>query len=383
MARAQGETRIPLFDIRIEEEDAEAVAEVLRSGWLSAGPRTEAFEREFAAHLGCAHVIALSSGTAALHLACLAAGVGEGDEVIVPSHTFVATVNAVLYCGATPVFADIVGPHDLNVDPDRVESALTERTRAVIPVHYAGYPVAIERLVELCESRGLALIEDAAHAPSATVGDRKLGSFGLAGCFSFFSNKVLCCGEGGAFATDSAELAERVRLLRSQGMTATTMDRHLGRAMEYDVVEAGFNYKIDDPRAALLGSRLVRLDAEIQRRRELVRRYRELLADVPDVVVPWEESDVAGSSCYMMAVAVADDGRRDEVRRTLQDRHGVQTTIYPAVHELETYRRRLPSVSLPHTELVARTMFSIPLFPHMSERTQDEVVAALRDAVGR
>lgn len=256
MGGAQGETRIPLFDIRIEQQDAEAVAEVLRSGWLSMGPRTEAFEREFAEHLGVEHVLALSSGTAALHLACIAAGVGKGDEVIVPSQTFVATVSAVLYTGATPVFADVVGPRDLNIDSDAVEAAITERTKAIIPVHYAGYPVAIERLAELCEARGLALIEDAAHAPSATVGDRKLGSFGLAGCFSFFSNKVLCCGEGGALSTDSAEVAERVRLLRSQGMTATTMDRHLGRAMEYDVAEAGFNYRIDDPRAALLSSRL-------------------------------------------------------------------------------------------------------------------------------
>jgi len=345
------------------------------------GPRTELFEREFADHLGVEHVLALSSGTAALHLACIAAGVGEGDEVIVPSQTFVATVNAVLYTGATPVFADIVGPHDLNIDPDAVEAAIGDRTKAVIPVHYAGYPVAIQRLAELCATRGLSLIEDAAHAPSATAGGRKLGSFGLAGCFSFFSNKVLCCGEGGALSTDSGEVAERVRRLRSQGMTATTMDRHRGKAMEYDVGEPGFNYRIDDPRSALLSSRLKRLDAEIERRRELVLRYRELLDGQPGVILPWGKSDVAGSSCYMMAVLI-EDGRRDEVRRTLQARHGVQTTIYPAVHELETYRRRLPGVSLPYSEQVAASMFSIPLFPHMSEQTQDEVVAALTDSIG-
>jgi len=381
LAGAQGETRIPLFDIRIEDEDTEAVAQVLRSGWLSMGPRTEAFEREFAEHLGIEHVVAVSSGTAALHLSCIAAGVGEGDEVIVPSQTFVATVNAVLYCGATPVFADIVGPDDLNIDPVGVEAAITERTKAVIPVHYAGYPVAIEEIAQLCEERGLALIEDAAHAPSATSGGRKLGTFGFSGCFSFFSNKVLCCGEGGALSTSDPVVAERVRLLRSQGMTATTIDRHRGVATEYDVVEAGFNYRLDDPRAALLSSRLRRLDAEIERRRELVMRYRELLGDVDGLSLPWTDADVPGSSCYMTAVII-EDGRRDEVRRALRDRHGVQTTVYPAVHELESYRRRLPGLSLPNSELVAASMFSIPLFPHMSEETQDQVVAALRDSVG-
>ena len=382
MGGAQGETRIPLFDIRIEQEDADAVEEVLRSGWLSMGPRTEQFEREFAEHLGVEHVVALSSGTAALHLACIAAGIGKGDEVIVPSQTFVATVNAVLYVGATPVFADIVGPHDLNIDPAAVEAAITDRTKGVIPVHYAGYPVAIEELSRLCEERGLALIEDAAHAPSATSGGQKLGTFGMAGCFSFFSNKVLCCGEGGALSTHDPEVAERVRRLRSQGMTATTIDRHRGIATEYDVLESGFNYRIDDPRTALLSSRLRRLDDEIERRRELVLRYRELLGDVDGISLPWTDDDVPGSSCYMMAVII-EDGRRTEVRRRFRDEHGVQTTVYPAVHELESYRRRIPGLSLPNSELVAASMFSIPLFPHMSEETQDEVVAALRESVAR
>jgi dTDP-4-amino-4,6-dideoxygalactose transaminase len=377
---AQGGTRIPVFDIRIESEDAEAFAGVLRSGSLSMGARTEAFEREFAEHLGAAHVVALSSCTAALHLACVAAGVGEGDEVIVPSQTFVATVNAVLYSGATPVFADIVGPGDLNIDPDAVEAAITERTRAVLPVHYAGYPVAIERISALCEERGLALIEDSAHAPSATAAGRMLGTFGLAGCFSFFSNKILSCGEGGALATDDAEVAERGRRLRSEGMTEAPVERDGGVASEYDVAEAGFNYRLDEPRSALLSSRLRRLDAEVERRRELVLRYRELLGGIEGVSLPWEDADVASSSCYLMAVII-EGGRRNEVRRALRDRHGVQTTVFPAVHEFEVYRRRFPGLSLPHTEYVAASMFSLPLFSHMSEETQDQVAAALRDSL--
>ncbi|MGH2961626.1 MAG: DegT/DnrJ/EryC1/StrS family aminotransferase [Solirubrobacterales bacterium] len=377
----QAALEIPVFDIRIEPEDLRAVEETLRSGWLSAGPRTEEFESAFAEHLGARHVLAVSSGTAALHLACLGAGVGPGDEVIVPSQTFVATANAVAYCGGDPVFADIAGPQDLNLDPSAVEAAITERTKAVIVVHYAGYAADVRALTELCEKHGLTLIEDAAHAPSATSAGRKLGTFGLAGCFSFFSNKVMPCGEGGALSTDSDEVAEQARLLRSQAMTATTRDRHLGRAMAYDVVGLGFNYRLDDPRGALLGSRLARLDADIDRRRELVHRYRGLLAEVEGLIVPYRDEEVDTSSCYMMGILTADPERRDPVRRALRDEHGIQTTIYPAVHELSVYRRRYPDLVLPNSERVARSLFSIPLFPHMDDATQDRVVGALREVV--
>src|SRR4051794_31689243 len=195
---------IPLFDVRLRDEHVQAVADTLRSGWLTMGPRTQEFERAYAERLGARHAVAVSSCTAALHLAYLAAGVGPGDEVIVPAITFVATAAAARYCGATPVLADVVGQHDLGVDPDDVATRITERTKAVCAVHYAGYAANLGRLRGLCEERGIALIEDAAHSPSATpVGEsRKLGTHGLAGAFSFFSNKVLSCGEGGLLATD-------------------------------------------------------------------------------------------------------------------------------------------------------------------------------------
>src|SRR3954470_20909557 len=189
---------VPLYDLRLEPEDIRAVMEVLESGWLTMGPRTAAFEAAFAEHLGVRHAVALSSGTAALHLAYLGAGVGPGDEVVVPAMTFAATAAAVRHCGGVPVAADIVGPHDLGVDPADVEAALTERTRAVCVMHYGGYPAAAEALRELCAARGLALIEDAAHAPSArSATGAMIGTLGLASAFSFFSNKVLSCGEGG------------------------------------------------------------------------------------------------------------------------------------------------------------------------------------------
>src|SRR4051812_42921034 len=170
---------IPLFDLRLDPEDIEAVMEVLRSGWLTMGPRTAEFEEAFAAHLGTRHAVAVSSCTAALHLTYLAAGVGPGDEVIVPAMTFAATAAAAIYCGATPVFADILGPHDLSLDPDDVERRITPRTKAVGVVHFAGYPAPVERLAELCEAHGLALIEDAAHSPDAHVNGKMLGTWGL------------------------------------------------------------------------------------------------------------------------------------------------------------------------------------------------------------
>jgi dTDP-4-amino-4,6-dideoxygalactose transaminase len=377
-----GVPQIPVFDVRVGDEELEAVAATLRSGWLSAGPQTEAFEQEFAEHLGSKHVLALSSCTAALHLACIAAGIEPGDEVIVPSLTFVATANAVRYCGAKPVFCDIVGGvgNDLNMDTQAVEALITERTKAVIPVHWAGYPVEISDLAELCERRGLTLIEDAAHAPWAHYGSRQLGTYGLAGCFSFFPNKVLGVGEGGALCTDSDEIAERVRRLRSQGMTATTMDRHRGTAMSYDVVEVGFNYRFDDLRAAIIRPRFARLGAEIERRRELIGRYRELLDDAEGLGIAYRGNDETRSSCYLMGILV-DPAARQPVRDRLRDEHGVQTTVYPATHELGGYVREFGAVSLPKTEAAAASLFSIPLYPHMEPELLDQVAAAVRESV--
>ena len=373
---------VPFYDLRLEPEDIRAVMDVLESGWLTLGPRTLEFEAAFASHLGARHAVALSSCTAALHLAYLAAGVGPGDEVIVPAMTFAATAAAVIYCGGTPVFADIAGPHDFGLDPDDVERRITPRTKAVCAVHFAGYPAAVDRLRALCDAHGLVLIEDAAHAPSADLGGRKLGTWGRAGVFSFFSNKILSCGEGGLLATDDDDVAALARSLRSHGMTSGTWSRETRETDSYDVVGLGFNYRLDEPRSALLLSRLARLEPEIQRRRELTRAYRAKLADVSHVLVPYDDAGVERSSCYVMPILVEDDGRRDAVRRRLRDDHGIQTSVfYPAVHEFSAYRSRFGEQRLPQTERVARTEITIPLFAHLDEPTQDRVVGALRKAL--
>ncbi len=345
---------IPLFDLRISEEDLEAVAAVLRSGRLRAGEQVEAFEREFAVHLGVRHAIAVSSGTAALHLAYLAAGIGPGDEVIVPAITFAASAAAVIYCGGEPVFADVSGPHDIGVDPDDVASRITERTKAICAVHYGGYPADVERLSAL----GPAIIEDAAHSPDASRAGRMAGAWGLASCFSFFSNKVLAVGEGGLVATNDDAVAERVRAERS----------------------GAFNLRIDEPRAALLRSRMTRMAADVAARRELTHRYRSLLRDVPGVVVPYRDDEVDQSSCYVMPIVLSDAERQRPVRTELREKHGIQTSLlYPAVHEFTAYRDR--GYSLPRAERYARSQVTLPLFGFMTHEQQDRVVSALAEAL--
>jgi dTDP-4-amino-4,6-dideoxygalactose transaminase len=325
--------------------------------------------------------VALSSCTAALHLAYLAAGVGPGDEVIVPATTFVATAAAARYCGATPVLADVTGQHDLGLDPEQVRRLLGPRTKAVCAVHYGGYPAAVAELRGLCDEHGIALIEDAAHSPSATtVGDaRKLGTYGLAGTFSFFSNKILSCGEGGLLATDDDDVAELARSRRSHAMTSGTWDRHQGHSLGYDVVGLGFNYRIDEPRAALLSARLPALEADIAERRRLTMRYRATLAGL-ELDIPFADEQVGVSSCYVMPVFVRDAALRDPLRRLLQERHGVQTTVlYPSIASFSAYGG--DSSALPRAARAAATQVTLPLYPHLGDERLDRVAGAVASAM--
>ena len=373
--------RYPLSTLPMPEQDVEAVIECLEQGWLTMGPRTQAFEAALAHELAAQHVVCVSSGTAALHLSCLAAGLGPGDEAIVPSMTFVATVAAARYCGAEPVFCDVLSPREPNLDPEEVARRITPRTKAVIAVHFCGYPADVASLRALCDEHGLALVEDAAQAIGAQVDEdgRRAGTVGHLGCLSFFSKKQLCVGEGGAVLSGDEELAARVRSLRSHAMTSVTWDRHRGYSQSYDVVDVGFNFRIDEPRAALGLSRLPRLAQEIEERRRVARGYRVRLAGLPGLELPWSDRAVARASHFAFPVLVADVSARDRAREALS-RAGVQTTWYPAVHLFTDYRERGGARALPATEEVAERHFCLPLSPALQAADLDAICAEVRAA---
>ena len=374
--------RVPLTDIAMPEQDVEAVLDCLRSGWLTMGPRTKAFEEALARYVGTPHVATVSSGTAALHLACQAAGLGPGDEVIVPAITFVASASACRYVGAEPVLCDVRGAHDFNVDVEDVARRITSRTRAVIAVHFCGYPADVAALRALCDEHGLILIEDCAQAIGAHVdaSGRQVGTVGELGCFSFFSKKQLCVGEGGMVSTADEALDASVRLFRSHAMTSSTWDRHRGHDPAYDVVDIGFNFRLDEPRAALGLSRLQRLDEDIAARRAIVRAYRERLAEVPGVELAFDEQAVERASHFAFPVLLADRNTRDRFREELKA-NGIQTTWYPALHTFTEYQRFAPADGLPAATEVADRHCALPLSSTMNATDVDVVVDAVHSAL--
>jgi dTDP-4-amino-4,6-dideoxygalactose transaminase len=370
--------KVPLADVVVPEDDIDAVAEVYRSGWLSMGPQTEALERDFERFTGARHALAVANGTAALHLICTAAGIGAGDEVVVPSLTFVATVNAVAYTGATPVFADVVSVTEPWLDPDAVAAVMSGRTRAIMTMAYGGHPGHTEELATIARERGIALLEDAAHAAGTRVGGRHLGTFGLGGAFSFFSNKNLAVGEGGMVVTDDDEAAARMRLLRSHGMTTLTWDRHRGHASGYDVVDLGFNYRIDEPRAALAARRLQRLDAENALRGRLDARYRELLAGLHGLTPALAPVRDAQLAHHLFTVVLDEDVDRAGFRDALAT-GGIQTSVhYPPAHRFSIYAG---AAELPVTDDYAARTVTLPMFATMTRGQQDQVVDAIRAAL--
>ena len=373
---------MPLADVLVDDELRAVVDEVVDSGWWSMGPKVEEFEAAFAEFTRTKHAFGVANGTAALHLALLAAGCGPGDEVILPSLNFVAAANAIGHTGATPVFCDIVGPDDLNLDPADVEAAVTTSTKAVLLLHYGGYPCDVAAVRALAEERGLIVIEDAAHAPGASWHGEPCGSLGRVGCLSFFSNKNLPIGEGGMIVTDDDEIAQSLRLLRSHGMTTLTWERHRGHAASYDVVERGFNYRLDELRAAIGHYQLRRLPDENARRRELTTRYRERLHGANGISIPFGELDEHSVSAHHLAVALLSDGKRDDVRAALADRR-IQTSVhYPPIHLFTYYAELGARRPLPRTEAVAERVVTLPLYGHMTDEQSDLVVDALLETVG-
>ncbi len=377
--------KIPLADLDLGDEEIEAVCAVLRSRWLTMGPRTAEFEAAFATRHRVAHAVALSSGTAALHLSFAALGVSRGDEVILPALTFVATANPLLTLGATPVFADIVSLDEPTLDPDHVARLINAKTRAIVAVHYAGYPCRVRELAELATRRGIPLIEDCAHAPGVEVAGRPLGSWGAAGCFSFFSNKNITTGEGGMLVTSDQGLAARVRLLRSHGMTSGTWERHQERPRDYDVLEPGWNYRIDELRAAIGLVQLGKLDRLNAQRRRLTASYRSALAGQDQITVAFSRDD-GDNAAHILPALVQLPEQRAPLAAVLAAA-GVQTSHhFPPVHLFSLYRRQFGSGEgmLPRTEAFAAREITLPLHAGMADADVEYVgrviTSALQDA---
>jgi dTDP-4-amino-4,6-dideoxygalactose transaminase len=372
------EWHIPLSDIDYGPEEKQAVNDVLEKKWLTMGAVTQQFEQEFAACLSAKHAIAVTNATAALHLACLVAGLGPGDEVILPSLTFVATANAVRYTGAKPVFADIASEQDLNLSYQAIERALTKRTRAILVMHYGGYACDMPSIMELARHHDLIVIEDAAHAVGSELEGQKLGTWGDLGCFSFFSNKNMTTGEGGMIVTNNDRYLERLQLLRSHGMTAPTWDRHKGHAWSYDVVDLGYNYRMDELRAALGLAQLAKLAANNDRRRRLTRLYRDALQEfAPRVTVPFA-LHAGVSAAHLMPILLPERVDKSKFIQQMKASR-VQTSFhYPPIHTFTAYGREQDNVSLPVTQSVAAREVTLPLYPTLREAQ----VLTVAEAVG-
>lgn len=379
-----------ISEVDYDDAEMQAVVDVIRSKWISLGPKTAEFEQKFAESLSADHAVAVSNGTAALHLALLACGIGPGDEVLVPSFTFVASVNSITYVGAKPVFVDIVGSHDLNLDPDDLANKITPRTIAILVVHMAGFLADMDRILNIANQHGLMVVEDACHAVGARsigkfnsgLNGRMAGTLGTAGCFSFFANKNMATGEGGMVVTRDLAIAEKVRLTRSHGMTKSSWDKASGRATDYDVLQVGFNYRPTELTSALGLVQLQKLTAGNQRRRELVSRYRQSLSECQGLTIPFADR-LDDSSHHIFPILLNAPSQRAAVRRGLLER-GIQTTFhYPPAHEFTHYRQLAPGVRLPRTEDAAAREITLPLHTQLTERDIDIIAAAVIDELGK
>jgi dTDP-4-amino-4,6-dideoxygalactose transaminase len=373
------EQRIPLSDLDYGPDEEAAVQRVLARRWITMGPEVEAFEREFAAMLGARHALAVANGTAALHLSYLALGLHADDEIIQPAINFVASANLSLMIGARPVFADIVGLDEPTIDPRQVAALITPATRAVVVMHYGGYLCRMAEIRALCEEKGVALVEDACHAVGATHELGMAGTLGDVACFSFFGNKNIAVGEGGMVVTNRDDVAEKVRALRSHGMTSLSWDRHQGHARSYEVVMPGFNYRLDDLHAALGRSQLAKLPGNNKRRGRLVELYRNQLHDLPGWTLPF--GAYAGDSAYhLMTVVAPDESQRDLVVKALADKD-VQTSLhYPCIPRFKAFRSTSHE-HLDRSDAYASRTITLPLYPGLREEQVERITAVIRDAV--
>lgn len=372
--------KIPLFDLNFGRDEEKAVIETMRSKWISLGPKTIEFENRFAEALGSPYAVALTNCTSALHLSMLLTGIQKGDEVIVPSLTFCATVNCVKYVDATPVFCDIKSEEDLNMDINKLKKLITPKTKAIIAMHYGGFANDMDEIVSLAEKHGIEVIEDACHAPLSEYKGKKLGTIGEIGCFSFFSNKNISTGEGGMLVTSNSDLYERAKLLRSHGMTSLSYERSKGHNAGYDVHGIGYNYRLDDIRASIGLVQLSKLRRDLLKRKKVRERYLKKLSRSKKINIPFRDrKEFVSNYIFTVVLKNSDREKRDYVRSRLYEK-GIQTSVhYPAVHRLSSYKKY--KVSLPVTEYVSENEITLPMFSGLKNDEVDYVSESLMSII--
>jgi dTDP-4-amino-4,6-dideoxygalactose transaminase len=372
--------KIPLFELNFDEQEETAVIDTLRSRWISTGPKTAELEKNFAQALNAGHALALTNCTVALHLAMRLLDIGPDDEVIVPSLTFVATVNAVKYVGATPVFCDITSLNDLTMDPQKAEQLISKKTKAIVVMHYGGFPCNMTAFLELARKYNIRLIEDACHGPLSEYEGKKLGTLGDIGCFSFFSNKNISTGEGGMLVTNSQDIYNRAKLLRSHGMTTLSYERAKGHSTSYDVVDLGYNYRMDDIRSSIGIVQLAKLPENLNLRSEVRKKYVAALSKVSGIVIPFKDhTDFVSNYIFPIILENSDADRREEVRSRLHEK-GIQTSVhYPAVHRFSIYSAE--RTELPISEYVADALITLPMFGTLRDEQIAYIAACLTEIV--
>lgn len=383
VSTTSGKMQIPITKPYMDEAEAQAAAQAIRSGWIVQGPMVQAFEKAVAARLGVAHAVAVTNCTSALHLALICSDIKPGDEVIVPSFSFIATANAVLHAGGIPVFVDI-DSRTYNLDPALIEAAITSKTKAIIPVAQIGLPSNLDAVMEIANRHGLKVIEDAAPAIGATYKGQAIGTVSPITCFSFHPRKSISTGEGGMITTDSAEIADRARVLRAHGASVSDLARHQAtKVIIEEYAELGYNYRMTDIQAAVGIEQLKKLDYVLERRQYLGGRYGQLLAGIAGVTPPYVPDYATHTyQSYAIRLDLELTAPRELIMARMLEKGVATRRGVMAIHEEPYYKQtRQVNVSLPVTEAATRETLLFPIYTTMTEAEQDYVVQAFRDSI--
>lgn len=372
--------KIPLFNLNFDEREAQAAYDTIKSGWISTGPKNAELEQIFIDMWNVKYAVSMSNCTDALHVCCMVCGFGPGDEVICPSLTFAASCNCIRYVGATPVFVDIVGPDHINLDPADIERKITPKTKGIVVVHMAGFPAKMDEIMVIAKKHNLKVIEDACHGPLSEYKGKKLGTIGDCAAFSFFSNKNISTGEGGMFITNNEDMAQKARLIRSHGMSTMSYQRASGHATEYDITCLGYNFRMDDIRAAIAIEQLKKLQGDLETRIKVRKQYVDRLSKIDGIAIPFaDNTEFVSNYIFPVVLLNSNKERRNKIREYIHTA-GIQTSVhYPAVHHFSTYQE--VGAVLPQTDYVTDNEITLPMYSALTKEQINFICYSFEKAV--